>query len=214
MRRYTKYLSLRRGKVLVLVALTLTVLLAMVGLTVDSGLLQTARRRVQNAADAGALAAAMELLRGQNLMTASAVATNLIQNQNGMTDPGVSVTVQTPKTGSYAGKNNYVEVIVSAPQNVYLMPILGVPAAHTVMARAVAGVEANLTEGVIALNPMAIPGLAINKNAVLQVNGAIIVNSQGGGVDQYSNNIINDWPPHAATTTTIPSVRANHVMVH
>src|SRR5262245_19166847 len=167
MRQHTKTFQPRTGKVLVLVGLTLTVLLAMVGFTVDSGLLQTARRRVQNAADAGAMAAAMELFRGNKLDAARVVATKRIQDQNGLTSAGVGITVQTPKTGRYVGNRNYVEVIVSAPQNVYLMPIVGVSPTHTVLGRAVAGIESKVTEGIVALNPTAIPGLAVRKNGVL-----------------------------------------------
>ena len=141
MRRTTNNLPPRRGKVLVLVALTLTVLLGMVGLTVDSGLLQTGRRQVQNAADAGALAAAMELFRGNTLDGAAALAASLIQSNNGLTDPAVTVTVQTPQGGAYLGNPNYVEVIVSAPQRAYLGPLIGGSATQTIVARAVAGFD-------------------------------------------------------------------------
>ena len=215
MRRHAKNSPRRRGKVLVLVALALTVLLGMVGLTVDSGLLQTARRQVQNAADAGALAAAMELFRGNTLDGACAVATTVIQSNSGFTDPAVTITVQTPMTGSYSGNPNYVEVIVSLPQTVYLMPLLGVSSTQTMVARAVAGYEANpLGEGVILLDPTAIPGLAVHDNGTLRVNGAIVINSRGAGLDQYSNAVIWDWPGFAAVTNKSVTVQADYVLVH
>jgi Flp pilus assembly protein TadG len=137
----------------------------MVGLTVDCGLLQTARRQVQNAADAGAGAAAMELYRGNTLKGATTVATTFIQTYNGLNDKAVTITVQTPKSGNYIGNNNYVEVIVTAPVTVYLMPILGAAPTQTVAARAVAGFEPLPTnEGVILFDPAANPGLLAQRH--------------------------------------------------
>ncbi|MGI8657677.1 MAG: pilus assembly protein TadG-related protein [Candidatus Limnocylindria bacterium] len=53
-----------RGQVLVIVALGITVLLAVAGIAVDIGRQVAERRHVQNAADAGALAACRELVQG------------------------------------------------------------------------------------------------------------------------------------------------------
>jgi len=53
-----------RGQTLVWIALTLVVLLLLVGLAIDGGGLYAARRQMQNAADAGALAGAQELCFG------------------------------------------------------------------------------------------------------------------------------------------------------
>src|SRR5207244_2538050 len=113
MRRYTsRNLQQRRGKILVLFAFSLTALLGMVGITVDTGLLQAARRQVQNAADVGAVVAAMELYRGNTLKNAQSIATTYIQNKaNGMTDPAVTIAIQVPKSGPYLNNTSYVEVI-------------------------------------------------------------------------------------------------------
>ena len=56
--------TLRSGKTLVMFAILLPVLLGMTGLVIDGGLLMAAHRQVQNAADAAALAAAMDKYRG------------------------------------------------------------------------------------------------------------------------------------------------------
>jgi Flp pilus assembly protein TadG len=204
----------RRGKVLVLVALTLTLLMGMVGLTVDSGLLQTARRQVQNAADAAAMAAAMELFRGNSLAGATSVATTYVQN-NGLTDAAVSITVQVPQSGMYRGNANYVEVIVTAPVSIYFMPILGVAPKQTVAGRAVAGAETPGLEGVIALNPLTAPGLLLKGPPTLMVNGAVIVNSAGGGLDQYGNSVrASASLGDAVWTNSTGSIVANSVLVH
>jgi hypothetical protein len=188
--------------------------MGMVGLTVDSGLLQTARRQVQNAADAAAMAAGMELFRGNSLAGATAVANTYVQN-NGLTDTAVSVTVQVPQSGMYKGNANYVEVIVTAPVSIYFMPILGVAPKQTVAGRAVAGAETPGLDGIIALNPLAGPGLSLRGPPVLMVNGAVIVNSGGGGLDQYGNSVHgNPSLGDAVWTNSTSTIMANSVLVH
>ncbi|MDQ3345305.1 MAG: pilus assembly protein TadG-related protein, partial [Chloroflexota bacterium] len=53
-----------RGQVLIMFALALVVLLGFAGLAIDVGRLVAERRHVQNAADAGALAACVRLIDG------------------------------------------------------------------------------------------------------------------------------------------------------
>src|SRR6516165_7103865 len=53
----------RRGVVLVLLAICLTAMLGIVALAVDAGLIMDQRRRAQSAADAAALAAAVDLYK-------------------------------------------------------------------------------------------------------------------------------------------------------
>jgi hypothetical protein len=55
-----------RGQTLILIALTLTLLLAMLGLLLDGGLALVFRRKMQNAADAAAKAGVRELALGNN----------------------------------------------------------------------------------------------------------------------------------------------------
>ena len=64
----------RPGKILVLFALLLPALLALLGLVTDGCLLMAAHRHAQNAADAAAMAAAHDLVRGKSLDTATATA--------------------------------------------------------------------------------------------------------------------------------------------
>jgi Flp pilus assembly protein TadG len=202
----------RRGKVLVLTAFSVVPLLGMVGMTVDTGLLQTARRTAQNAADAGSLAAAMELYRGNTLANAQTIATSYIQ-KCGLTDPAVTIAVQVPQSGPYKGNTNYVEVIVTAPQSVYLMPILGVSSPQTVAARSVAGYEQiNSNAEAIVLLGSSAPDLSMGGTDQIKVNGSIVVNASGGGEDQYGNNIGSGTA--AIKTNGTPIIEATAVFVH
>src|SRR4051812_44270169 len=94
----------RSGKVLVMFALMLPVLLGMVGLAIDCGLLITAHREAQNAADAAAMAAAMA-----KLTDASAdyqAAANAFAPYYGLSSIPVT---NPPGSGPHSGSNRYFE---------------------------------------------------------------------------------------------------------
>jgi hypothetical protein len=71
------------GQTLVYVAISMVVLLGIVALALNVGYLYSERRRMQNAADAGALAGARELCQNVPVATAQAVARDYAVNQNG-----------------------------------------------------------------------------------------------------------------------------------
>ncbi len=73
------------GQTLTYMALSLLVLLLFVALAVEMGHLFAERRRVQNAADAGALAGVREICLGNPAPTAVAVARNYAVDRNGAT---------------------------------------------------------------------------------------------------------------------------------
>jgi Flp pilus assembly protein TadG len=181
--------SHRAGKTLVTFVLALPTLLGMVGLILDSGLLLASQRSAQNAADAGALAAAMEMFRGSS-STASSSATTFVKTYNGLSNATVTVNIP-PASGAYSGVSNYVEVIVSVPFVTSFIQVLGANSNQTVTARAVAGFEPIAAgEGAIVLDPNAVPGITLNgSGSRLIVNGGVTVNSMGGGVDQYGNTV-------------------------
>src|SRR5258705_1364500 len=83
----------RSGKILVLLALMLTLLMGMAGLVIDSGLLFASHRNVQNVADSAALAAAMELFRGGTPVQAKDAAKTFVTTYNGLTKATVTVNI-------------------------------------------------------------------------------------------------------------------------
>jgi Flp pilus assembly protein TadG len=185
------------GKALVMFAVSLPALLGIIGLVIDSGLLMAAQRQTQNAADAAAGAAAMDLFRGSDSATATSTANSFLAN-NGLS--GVTLTLNggsnnainvPPSQGPFSGQNQYVEAIVSQTVTTSFIQLLGVNKSQTVKARAVAGYEpVGAGEGVFVLDSTASPGLDVsNNNARLIVNGDITVNSAGGGVDQFGNTV-------------------------
>jgi Flp pilus assembly protein TadG len=187
----------RFGKTLVAFAVMLPAILGLVGLVIDSGLLMATQRQAQNAADAAAVAAAMDLYRGASGATATATANTFLSN-NGIS--GVTLTLNggstnglntPPTTGPHAGESAYVEAYVTVPISTTFIQILGVNKSQQVTARAVAGYEPNSSgEGAIVLNPNAVPGIEFKgNNSQLIVQGSVVVNSEGGGFDQFGNTV-------------------------
>ena len=130
----------RKGSVLIMGTLTMTVLFGFMGLALDMSYMYFHKRRMQTAADAGAIAGAQEILRG-NANSAIIASAKNDSALDGFTDAanGVTVTVNNPPiSGASAGNNRFVEVIVSQAQPTWFMRVLNVNSA-TVAARAVAG---------------------------------------------------------------------------
>ena len=188
-RDQSRYCRVRSGKVLVLFALTLPALLGMTGLVIDSGMLMATHRTAQNAADAGAMATAMDLYRGSSRSTAETTGTTFIQTYNHLSSATVTINIP-PLSGAYSGNASYAETIVSIPYTTSLIQVLGASSSQTISARSVAGYEPiGAGQGVIALRTDVIPGLGISGSGQFVVNGGVVVNSLGGGVDQYGNTV-------------------------
>ncbi len=209
----------RSGAVLVWFALMLTMLLGMLGLVIDTGLLMSAQRHAQNAADAAALAAANDLMMGRSKDDAINTAITFVNTHNDLSDaPPPTVNIP-PASGPYAGLDNYVEVIVASPRQTYFIQILSADLQdQTVSARAVAGFESvSAGEGVAVLDPTARPGLGVGGTAVLKVHGRVYDNSEGGGLDedglpvdngnsQYSGQVSNNALLMATDIRTVGGV--------
>ena len=131
----------RRGFILVTMIVSLTILLAFLGLAIDVGYEQYMKIRMQTAADAAALGGSRELSASGtgNLVSAARgdAATNGFTNgQN-----SVTVTVNNPpSTGYSTSDSTAVEAIISQPVPTFFMQVLGF-SSGTVRARAVAKTE-------------------------------------------------------------------------
>jgi Flp pilus assembly protein TadG len=128
-----------RGTIIPLMAVVMLTLVAFLGLAFDASFLFFEKRRVQTAADAGAIAGAQELLRRNtsNVTTAARKDSQLNRFTHGTNS--VDVTVNNPPlSGSRAGDAGFVEVVVSKPRPTWFMNVVGV-SSSTVRARAVAG---------------------------------------------------------------------------
>ena len=134
------------GQTLVFVALGMTVLVAFMGLAIDVGLLFRCRRNLQIAADAAAIAAALDYKYNASITSAKA-AGQAAATANGVTNGvgGATVTINTtPVYGPYAGQSGFIEAIVYDPSPTIFMSMLTKNSSMTVSARAVAGSGSNV----------------------------------------------------------------------
>jgi Flp pilus assembly protein TadG len=201
------------GAVLALVAIVLPAMLGMVGLVVDAGVLMSAHRQTRNAADAAAMAAARELVAARSISVATAAAQAYAQQFNGLADAQVTVNAP-PATGPHAGDRAYVEVIVSQTSPTLFIQVLGGDTSRTVTGRAVAGYEPSRSGArILTLDPNAIPGLDLSGGGSMQVNGAVAVNSQGGGLDQYGDPIDNGFSGSAAAASNNSTLQTNSISI-
>jgi hypothetical protein len=171
------------GQVLVGVALAMVAIMGFAGLAMDMGTLRYQKRLEQTAADAAAIAGALNLgssfggvvAGGQAAASADAFTDN--NNAGGCTGQGVaigciSIAINNPPLyGPHTADSKYVEAIVSAVQPTFFMNIFGV-SKELVVARAVA---TDVSGGgpysgcLYALGPpsSSIEGVNINGNATL-----------------------------------------------
>ena len=130
------------GQTLIMFALGLAVLLGMAALTIDVGLAYVARRDMQNAADAAALAGADVLLEGQSFALAASAARDLaLQNGYDNAAADVTVTISIPPTsGPHSGDWDFVEVLIQRPIDAVMARAVG-KNEFNIAARAVAGID-------------------------------------------------------------------------
>lgn len=183
----------RKGTIIVLVAVSLSVILAFVAIAIDGGYLLEHRRTAQSTADAAALAAAESLFRnyprqrGLDPDGAARSAAMAIAAANGFTNDGTNTTVEVrtspavysggPNAGSPLPKG-HVEVSVQYNQQRYFSAIFGA-GSIPVPARAVARGNWDPSHvGIHVLDLHASAALTATGESYVTVRGArVIVNS-------------------------------------
>lgn len=192
----------RSGHVLVLFAILLPVLIGILGLVIDSSLMNAEFRNTQHIADAAAMAAAYDKSQGHSDATARATAIEYVQDYNGLGDADVTVN-RPPNSGPYAGKGGYVEVIVAQQVPIHFLTLFGNDELQTVRATGVAGFEpATAGIAVMALDqdpepitvqpvlpllgalPALLGGIEVLGIGGVEVEGAVVANTKWGGVDE------------------------------
>jgi len=207
-----------RGSTSILIAIGLTALLGFAALGVDVSLWLRAKNNAQNAADAAANsagAAAYQVNPTARILAdvnAMAAANGF---QNGMN--GVTVTLHNPPTsGAYAGNASAYEVIVTAPQKVYLASAMAGATAPTVKGRAVAALVfknpgPTFPTCILGLSPLA-------NNVDVTFNGGSTVTANGCEVqaDSPSSSSVNTnggGSIHAKAVRTVGGVSGGNISV-
>lgn len=208
----------RRGNVLVLVLILLPALIGVVGLLLDGSILLNDSRELQHATDAAATAAALERHNEGSAADLTAVTESYIQQHNQFAAASVDVFAP-PVQGPYAGVDGFVEVVSTRQTETYLIHVLGQSSSQTLVTRAVAGArDATAGAAIVVLDPdpppfnllgLSLPLVLPSLPALLggleclgagrvQVHGAVLVNTEWGGVDEEGQPAgLSAGPPHA-----------------
>jgi hypothetical protein len=137
-----KFIRNEDGQMLTFVALSMTVLLGFMGFAADIGLLFRAQRNMQIAADAAAVAGALDYKYNGSVSSCEAAGT-AAATANGVTAStgtgGPTVTINCPPlSGPNAGSTGFAEAIITQPNSTFFMGLLKNNSV-AVTARAVAG---------------------------------------------------------------------------
>ncbi|MGC8548072.1 MAG: pilus assembly protein TadG-related protein [Acidobacteriaceae bacterium] len=211
-----KILRDENGQALVLTALTMTLLVASLGLAVDVGMLFRARRQLQTAADAAATAGAQQLIYNQSATSAADNAAAANGEPNGVNSTTVTVN-NPPQSGSFTS-NNDVQVVIQQAAPTYFMRVLGINTIQ-LTAQAVA-TDAKAGSGCIYLMAPSGTGLSIQGDYNIDATGcgiyvnssspdALNVTGNGGLIDAPFLNVVGGsngqtTKPTAQTTGVLP----------
>jgi Flp pilus assembly protein TadG len=218
---------LRRGKVLVAVAVMLPALFAMIALVIDGNGLMGQWQCLQHAADSAAQAAAMDLLKGSASAVAVTTANQYVTRYNPAGNATVVVHIP-PQQGAYTGDARFVEVIATQPGQTFFARVVGALATPPLAARSVAGYESTTAGAAVVVldpspSPLSLPatlagvpslpslpsligGLEVLGAGNLQVQAAVLVNTTWGGVDQNGDPAgSSPGPPYGIACTPVIS---------
>ncbi len=198
----SRFLFRESGQALIVIALGAVVLFGFMALAIDGSAKFSDRRHAQNAADTAALAASLArvnaIVAGQPNTPAncppssgspSAVCSALLTaGKNRASDNGYDNNLTTntvevyspPISGYYAGRTNYVQVIITSHVKTYFMRILGIDeSVNIAQAVSLSSSSGSLFNGatVVSLDPSPTCG-----NGSVKVSGSGTVTLTGGGL--------------------------------
>ena len=168
-----------QGQAIVLMALGIVVFLGFVALSIDGGMLYSTRRRAQAAADSAALAAAYARVADGDWQQAAWD----VASQNGFSAANgdvIQVTCETESGGICPSvwdrsETEYLRVSITATRTTFFAQVVAHSALKTTV-EAVARVRVDKQplfsmDAYIALAPHESPGIKLNSNVDLQING-------------------------------------------
>ncbi len=177
----------RKGAVGVIVGLLTPVVLGFAALGVEAGMWFTAKRELQTAADAAAVAAAMELAAGGDA-DAIETAAETDAARNGVAAPDTLAVTTPPESGAYADDDGAVEVVAQRSQAALFSRVF-LPQGLSITARAVAsGGGSPFAMCFLALDPDDASSVLLENNAQLPESCGVAVNSASATALRLKNN--------------------------
>ncbi len=166
------------GSVMLMSGLMMPVLIGFAGLGLDVTIWYLAKRQIQTAADAGAIAGAHTLAKGGTKGAAQqAVDIDVELNDFAIDATNTSTAHIPPITGAYVGDNNAIEVYVTLSQPLYFMAMFGTGPID-IEARAVAAkLAAGIGSCVMGLNETMDGTVEFSGTAVATIKCGVTSNS-------------------------------------
>jgi Flp pilus assembly protein TadG len=164
------------GVVAIMFALMFPVLAAMVALGIDVGFWYSAKRGLQNAADAAAVAGGHELRLGNSTTVAESTALQEA-TRNGFDSGTGTITVSSPPgSGSYTGSSLAVEVSLSNPGMTFFSQLV-MDFTPTINARAVAILGSDSDACVLALSGTVAKAVSASGNPAIVFDGCQVASN-------------------------------------
>jgi Flp pilus assembly protein TadG len=169
----------QRGQAIPLIGLLLVILIGMAGLVVDGGQLTMQYRASQNAADAAALAAAIQLTNGATETQATARASTVAQyNQIPSSDLSIAYYDSSGAVTTVASSVTSVTATVRHDFSTLFLPIVGINSASVSTAATVSVTQGGAACVLCVMSSSASSALDVTSNGTLTVNGGNVhVNS-------------------------------------
>jgi Putative Flp pilus-assembly TadE/G-like len=179
-----------RGGVAVYAAIAMPLLLGSIGLGVDVGLAYSSRQAAQHQADAGAMAAALEIAKGKTTDEVEAAAQDDAEDNGWVEARGDTIAVESPPTaGDFAGDATAAEVEITRPVQLSFVRFVGADSDITVSARAVARLV-RPEACVWSLEPIE-TGIEITGTAQVELNCGVYSRSTSGeAIDQNGTSCL------------------------
>ncbi len=186
--RYRKpFIAGREGGITAMFAIGLPVIVGMAGLAIETGLWYQSRRELQSAADAAALAGALELVRANPTNVTTAATSAAVRN--GFVDASPSTkTITHP----YAGDDKKVQVVLTRDENRLFTRLFATDAVR-VRARAVAQMVPYGDACVLALDTGAIDATETTGTTNITLEKCLIAANSNAGtaVHLQGNAVVN-----------------------
>jgi len=171
-----RFMNDEQGAIAVMFALMLPVIIAFIGLGLDVSFWYSAKRSLQGAADAAAIAAAYEISAGSsNAIISAAALTDA--TRNGYDNAIGTITVNRPPvTGANIGNTSAVEVILSEPRSMLFASVIK-STGVTISSRAVALSGGGGDACILGLNTTLQNAIELSGNAAITATGCVIASN-------------------------------------
>jgi Flp pilus assembly protein TadG len=211
------------GQIMVLTALSMTIVFGFMALAIDVGLMFNAKRKLQNAADAAATSAAIDYMFNGSQTTARTAANDAV-SANRISNPTVTVNFNPSIQSAYHNSSSYVEVFINQSNPTFFARALRLNSMN-ISTHAVAGMPGPGNACIIVLDNLNETAMELQGSFLVDAGGCgVVVNAtssaaldftgNGGYIDAKYISVVGDGSGggvngyHAGESSVVPTVGA------